>query len=156
MALIIWLVTNFWLATNSIDIKVETCKSTIFAQPNDRYAGGKSRYLGREVRPTDVGIAHRTLPLGATVFAWSPRTKKLGVGVVLDRGPYGAMYKKKWRIKKRPKGKGKWRGCADFTPGLARKIRHNGFEDIVLVSFTKRRKKVKRGNNELSSSRTRR
>ena len=115
---------------------VATCKASVFAQPGDKYAGGASRWLKREVHHTDSGIAHRSYPLGSWVEIRNLRTGRMVETQVIDRGPYGAMHKGRWIIKKRPSDPGRWRGCADLTPPVAKKIGHNGFERISIVRIS--------------------
>ncbi len=106
------------------------CNATIFGYPGDKWAGGDALALKRPVNPTDMGIAHRTWPLGTTVMVYNPRTKLFAVGTVIDRGPYGAMHKGKWVLKRKRRDPGKWRGCVDLTPALAKAVQHNGYEKV--------------------------
>jgi len=127
----------------------QTCTSTIFAYHGDKHAGGASRYLGRRVAPTDVGIAHRRLRLGTKVQVCVRRNGRCAVGVVLDRGPYGMRDHLGWfnargDNSQRARGKalirkvGKrraYRGCADLTPGLATLVNHNGLETVTVTAL---------------------
>lgn len=115
----------------------ETCVSTIFGTPGDKHAGGNALLLDRPVNGDDVGIAHRTLPLGSVVLVHNMRTNKSALGVVLDRGPYGAMHKGRWYVKKRRSDPGKWRGCADNTPAMADKIGHDGWDRVSIYVLYK-------------------
>lgn len=127
--------------------KPKTCVSTIFGQHKDKWAGGNAVYLGRPVDPKkDIGIAHRTLPVGSKVVLLNPSNDRWVVATVLDRGPYGALLRKNespapgqnchrkgsrvWCVKKRKSDPGKWRGCVDTTPRAAKMIGHNGFQKI--------------------------
>jgi hypothetical protein len=111
----------------------QSCQSTIFAYPGDKHDGGPSRYLKRKVRPDDMGIAHRTLPLGTPVIVC--QNDSCAFGVVLDRGPYGMADEDGWFNAKlepeRARG-GRYRGCADLTPALAEAINHDGFARVRL------------------------
>ncbi len=70
--------------------------------------------LGRDLRVTDMVVAHRTLPCRAHVYVYNVRTR-LGVwATVGDRGPRRAM--------------------VDLAPAVTRAIRANGAERVVLVS----------------------
>ena len=122
---------------------LQFCTASQFAHKGDRLAGGPSRYLGRRVLPTDVGIAHRDLPQGTWVNVCNKRTGLCATGVVLDAGPYGMVDEKGWfnsalaptrrRTLIRKVGKHKaYRGCADLTPALAQKIGHNGLEKVSI------------------------
>ena len=132
---------------------LEICTASTFGQRGDRLAGGVAPYLGRRVRPSDEGIAHRTWPLGSWVRVCVPRTGRCETVKVIDRGPFGAVNKRgKWRNAARDYRRWyrseadiprwawtdrrgvewHWRGCADLTPRLRRKLKHNGFEQVVL------------------------
>lgn len=112
---------------------VKPCQSTIFGQPGDEWAGGNALLLGRHVNQSDLGIAHRWWPLGSTVIVQHVRSGRMAFGVVLDRGPYGATTPEgDWALKLKPSDPGRWRGCADLTPALARRIGHDGFDAVRL------------------------
>lgn len=118
------------LLGGNLNAKSEICSSTIFGQPGDKWAGGDALYLRRPVNRHDEGIAHRTLPLGSRVVVRNLRTQQSAIATVIDRGPYGAVHKGKWVLKKRSRHPGKWRGCADLTPATAQAIGHNGRERV--------------------------
>ncbi len=124
----------------------EGCISTQFAHKGDALAGGASPYLRKirpedpYVRPTDVGVAHRTLPFGTTVEITLPRTEKTTTAIVLDRGPFGrtdkngdwyngAAFYRKHKGGKIP-GTG-WVGCLDMTPPVVDALGHNGKERVI-------------------------
>jgi hypothetical protein len=113
----------------------EVCVSTIFGYPGDQWAGGNALLLKRPVNSRDLGIAHRTLPLGSEVLVYSQRTHRVSWAVVIDRGPYGAMYDGRWRLKKRRSDPGVWRGCADLTPRVARRLGHDGWDRIAVYQL---------------------
>ena len=126
---------------------VQICNATVFAYRGDSWAGGISPCLRRHVRPSDVGIAHRTLPCGSKVTLTNVRTGKVAVGRVVDRGPYGACVRRgyhpiaskhhckrqDWRLRLRKPTRGRWRGCVDLTPALRHRLGHNGGELVILV-----------------------
>jgi len=115
-------------------IHVAICIATIFGQAGDQHVGGKALALGRRVDPdNDYGIAHRTLPLGSIVTITNPRTGLAVRTEVIDRGPYGAIYRGNWVLKRNAIAKGKWRGCVDLTPLTAEAIGHNGYEPVKLT-----------------------
>ena len=135
----------------------EKCNSTEFGSEGDYYAGGRARHLNRPVNPgTDIGIAHKTLPLGSLVLLHVPKHDTWLVAVVIDRGPYGRTLPKgsecpedgrllsdgrcwyngaaDWRRCKRnkkcyPPGT-RFRGCADLTPRATSLLNHDGWEWI--------------------------
>lgn len=129
--------------------KPRQCSSTIFGMRGDKWAGGDALYLGRPVDPRkDVGIAHRTLPVGSKVVLQNPEKPELWVvAIVLDRGPYGANLRHDeapdegqncmvrasgtvWCVKKKASDPGTWRGCVDTTPEAARRLQHRGKQPI--------------------------
>lgn len=125
------IVIAFILALFTADVK--SCQSTIFGQPGDEWAGGNALYLGRKINQSDLGIAHRWWPLGSTVIVQHTRTGRMAVARVLDRGPYGATDENgDWTLKLKQSDPGRWRGCADLTPALARLIGHDGFDRVRL------------------------
>ena len=117
----------------------EECVSTQFANKGDAMAGGKSPYLKRRVRATDVGVAHRTLPFGTKIEITLERTGKTTTAVVIDRGPFGRLDENgKWysgaAFYRKHKG-GKipadgWVGCLDSTPPVIDALDHNGKERV--------------------------
>ncbi len=123
---------------------VEWCNASVFGYKGDTLAGGVAPYLGRRVRPTDVGVAHRTWPLGARVKIWLPRTGRVTTAKVIDRGPFGRINKHgRWingaglyrRLRRagKPIPRTGWRGCLDMTPRVKRRLRHNGFEPVWVM-----------------------
>jgi len=110
----------------------QTCQATQFGYPGDKLAGGNALLLKRPVAPSDLGLAHRKLALGTVVAVQNPRTGKIAVGLVIDRGPYGAVHEGEWAIKLKRNDPGTWRGCADLTPALGKAIGHNGREAVRL------------------------
>lgn len=120
----------------------ETCISTIFGTPRDKHAGGNAVFLKRPVDDQDIGIAHRTLPLGKPIIVFNRRTRQASHGIILDRGPYGAMHEGKWFVKKYKHQPGTYRGCADLTPRLARRVGHDSWDKVTL--YWRRDRKGKR------------
>lgn len=118
------------------------CNATIFGYKGDEHAGGSALFLKRPVNNKDVGIAHRTLPLGSKVVVQNLRTKSISIATVVDRGPYGAVYEDTWVLKLKKADPGQWRGCVDLTPALARGIHHSGYEKVVLRPLTSNEYKV--------------
>lgn len=124
-------------------------KATIFGTHGDKWAGGDALYLGRPIRPEkDLGIAHRTLPVGSKVILQNAEhPEKWVVVTVVDRGPYGAVLRegekplasqrcmarrdgRVWCVKKKKEQPGKWRGCVDTTPLAAKLIGHKGIQKV--------------------------
>lgn len=119
------------------------CSSTIFGYKGDKWSGGNALYLARPVNSSDIGIAHRRYPLGSRVLVYLPRTNRHVVATVIDRGPYGAIAPDgTWFVKagKNRYKPGRFRGCADLTPKLARLLQHKGRERIHIWRLHKRRR----------------
>lgn len=110
--------------------KPETCIATEFGAPGDEWAGGNALLLKRPVGPSDMGVAHRTLPLGSMVLVQNIETGKIARGRVIDRGPYGAIHEGEWAIKLNKDAPGVWRACLDLTPRMARAIGHDGMARV--------------------------
>lgn len=148
------LLLKLFLSFTSSDAPVESgsCLSTVFGTKGDKWAGGNALYLGRPVRPSvDVGIAHRTLPVGSLVLLQNPSNARLVIAQVIDRGPYGAILKgetprpgqicrtrkdgRTWCVKRNSKDAGAWRGCIDATPKAAEILGHSGFQRLRFWSI---------------------
>lgn len=121
-------------------VVIQLCLSTQFGHPGDGYGGRTPTvYHKRPVEKNDVGIAHRTWPIGAMVRITNIRTGKSAKVRVIDRGPYGKIGPNGRWFNSRRKGKavkreGKYRGCADLTPKLVRMLGHNKRE-LVMVEL---------------------
>lgn len=133
--------------------KTEKHYSTIFAQKGDKWAGGKSKCLGRQVLPTDNVIAHRKWRCGTWVLLYNPRTERETIARIGDHGPYGACIKEGWvvgmpcpkeywRVKRKREDPGVWKGAFDLTDHVAENLGHNGFEPITLRVIHKPRRKL--------------
>lgn len=129
-------------------IKTIICIATIFGFPGDKYGGRSPTVLyGRPVLPSDMGLALRSRKtLGKYFRVTNLRTKKSAIGRQIDTGPWGKLDNDgRWfngapRFRERNRGRvGKWRGCADLTPALAKSIGHDGRERIKLELLKGRR-----------------
>ena len=145
------LIVSLILSSSSVDKKSETCNATIFGYPGDKWKGGDSPYWHRPILPTDIGVAHRTLPLGSKVRVTNVRNGRSTVARVVDRGPFGRRnVRGRWyngvevfrraRRRRRPiptvmasKGVDGWRGCLDLLPIVAKRIGLNGFEKVIVT-----------------------
>jgi rare lipoprotein A (peptidoglycan hydrolase) len=67
----------------------------------------------REIDDKALVVAHNTLPCRAKVWVMNPRTGRSVLAQVMDRGPRHAL--------------------VDMSRAVARKIRHNGREPVLLV-----------------------
>lgn len=136
---------------------VQKYYATIFATKDDPFLGGKSPCLNRLVLPTDDIIAHRYLPCGTKVRITAIRTGRSTFTYVGERGPYGACTYPGWEpgnptdpnkpnqcpngywvIKRKASEPGLWRGAADITPAVAKRVGHTGYELILLEVVPKK------------------
>lgn len=105
--------------------------ATRFGDPNDRHDGDALSCTHQALGPDDLVCAHRTLPCGTVVLLHNPRTDRVALCTVEDRGPYGAILPSgRWGVKIRKRQPGVWRGVIDLSPAVARALGHNGFERI--------------------------
>lgn len=125
-----WAALGLWLWSH-----VAGCNASTFGYEDDALKGGEAVCVHRDLRPDEVGIAHRDLPCGTKVFLYNPRTNRSVVARVVDHGPYGAIVHGHWGIKKHAWDPGEWRGCVDLTKRTGRLLGHNGFEPVLLVHF---------------------
>lgn len=120
----------------SFVLKTMVCLATQFGHPGDGHGGRTPTILTKKpVTPSDIGIAHRTWPIGSVVLVANIRTNKSVLAVVIDRGPYGKLDAQgRWfNARKERSREGAYRGCADLTPRLAKLIGHNRKERVRLT-----------------------
>jgi hypothetical protein len=112
--------------------------SSYFATKGDKMAGGPPACLGGKPFPRHGKFcAHRTLRCGSVVLVYMPRTGKTATCTVIDRGPYGAMYRGKWVLKTSRKQPGRWRGIIDLGPAVAKQLEHTGLERVKILRLEK-------------------
>ena len=120
--------------------KPERCRSTVFGQHRDKYAGGRALGFSppRRVRPTDIGAAHRTMRIGTIIRVTNRRTQRVAYLRILDHGPYGRYDKAgnwynagpEWKARRvRP---GRWAGCLDLTVAAAALLDHDGSDPVTV------------------------
>ena len=69
--------------------------------------------LHRDLRNSDVIVAHPTLPCGSKVFLYIARTRRSVVARVGDRGPRHAL--------------------VDLAPATTKLLRANGWESVLMI-----------------------
>jgi hypothetical protein len=107
--------------------------ATRFGDPGDLLAGRHLSCTHQKMEPGQLVCAHRTLPCGTPVIVRSPRTKRLALCQVLDRGPWGAILPTgDWGLKLHRSQPGDWRGIIDLSPGVAKALKFNGRERVQL------------------------
>lgn len=107
--------TTLYLAKTIIAllINAKVAVATNFSHINDPWNPVPwAACLKRDLRETDVVIAHRTLPCKSKVFIYNFRTKKSVIAIVGDRGPR--------------------RAGLDLAPATTKALKANGME-IVLI-----------------------
>src|SRR6185503_12704365 len=80
-----------YLLLGSVQLVSDRGLATRFGDPGDRLTGAHLSCTHRKLQPGQLVCAHRTLPCGTMVVLQNPRTHRLGVCQVLDRGPFGAI-----------------------------------------------------------------
>lgn len=88
--------------------------ATNFSHENDPWNPvAYAACLKRDLRDTDLVVAHPTLPCKSRVFIFVPRTGRHVVARVGDRGPR--------------------RAALDLAPATSRKLKANGWEFVIFV-----------------------
>lgn len=104
-----WLI-GLWLILSSVKAGVATSFQPRGDPQNpEPYAA----CLHRDLRNTDLVVAHPTLPCLSRVWIFAPRTGRSVIARVGDRGPRHAM--------------------VDLAPATARALRANGWEHVLMV-----------------------
>lgn len=108
--------------------------ATRFGDPGDLLTGAHLSCTHQRLQPGQLVCAHRTLPCGSVVMLQNPRTNRVAVCEVLDRGPFGAILPDgHWGVKIHANEPGKWRGLIDLAPSVATALDHNGRENIQIL-----------------------
>ena len=137
---------------NPTDMRIQTGLASVY-WPGDGHSG-KVCADGKPFTPQRCHIAHRTWPLGRAVRVCSLTTGRCTTSYIGDRGPFGACDKKgqkkgsyicrgRWLIKIRHKDPGTWRGIADLSRCVWRKIGGPGMQKVT-ITLLRRKKRVKR------------
>jgi hypothetical protein len=128
--------------------------ATRFGDPGDHWTGEHLSCTHQKMTPGQLVCAHRTLPCGSVVVLHNPRTSRLAVCEVLDRGPFGAiMPGGEWAVKIRARDPGIWRGIVDLSPAVADALDFNGRERVQLVYQTPVRTRYSRSVGRLTAHR---
>jgi rare lipoprotein A (peptidoglycan hydrolase) len=105
--------------------------ATRFGDPGDPLDGNHLSCTHQKMQPGQLVCAHRTLPCGTVLMVENPRTKRVAVCEVLDRGPFGAILPSgDWGFKIRKDDPGDWRGILDMSPAVAEALDFNGRERV--------------------------
>jgi hypothetical protein len=101
--------------------------ATRFGDPGDPLDGNHLSCTHQKLQPGQLACAHRTLPCGTVLMLENPRTKRVAVCQVLDRGPFGAILPSgNWGLKRHAYEPGDWRGILDLSPAVAEALEFNG------------------------------
>lgn len=137
---------------NGYDIaKTQRGVATVY-WPGDGHSGSTCAD-GKPFTTTRCHIAHRTWPLGSKVRVCSRKTGRCTISFVGDRGPFGACdhlgqkphsfsCKGKWLIKIRRRDPGTWRGIADLSKCVWKKIGGSGMQIIRLDLLKPSRRRI--------------
>jgi hypothetical protein len=108
--MIIKTIISLWYILTHGSVGIATIFSSNDAWNPNAQLACFSRDINDEV---DVVVAHPTLPCRSKVWLYNLRTKRSAVAIVADRGPRRAMI--------------------DTSPLLARMLRLNGLEHVLMV-----------------------
>ena len=108
-----------------------------YGDPGDNLAGRTLSCHRSMAGPTfrravSQGCAHRWLPCGTRLLIQNAANGRIGICTVVDRGPYGAMHRGRWVIKRRERDPGTWRGVLDLLPPVADRLGVDGIHLILL------------------------
>jgi len=120
--------------------------------PGDGHCG-THRADGKRFTKTQCHIAHRFWPLGRRVRVCSKRTGLCTLSHVRDRGPFGACdelginprtlaCRGQWSLKIRRHHPGTWRGVADLSVCVSKRIRHRGLSRVRVELLARTKGKV--------------
>ena len=105
--------------------------ATRFGDPGDPLDGDHLSCTHVKMQPGQLACAHRTLPCGTVLVIENPRTRRVALCEVLDRGPFGALLPSgDWLIKRHRDEPGDWRGILDMSPAVANALDFNGREHV--------------------------
>jgi hypothetical protein len=90
-------------------------------------------YPHKKLDDNALVIAHRSLPCNTKVVICNKRTDICTSARVVDRGPYGLTSTRAGL---------RHTSIVDMTMGVAKKIHHNGFEEVVLFAPKKIDKRI--------------
>lgn len=76
------------------------------------------------------GVAHRTLPCGAKIMVC--HNQRCIKAYVVDRGPYGAITKKGWKLRRKLQSGERYRGVLDLLPGPSKALNIRGLNEVKI------------------------
>jgi hypothetical protein len=99
----------------SLNMRAQVGVATNFSPTGDPWNPvAYAACLHRDLRPTDLIVAHPTLPCNSKVFLYNTRNGRSVIARVGDRGPRHAM--------------------VDLAPATTKALRANGWETVVMIS----------------------
>ena len=120
--------------------RVQVGLATVY-WPGDGHSG-KVCADGKPFTKERCHIAHRSWPMGSKVRVCSKKTRRCTITYIGDRGPFGACDDKglrenfacrgRWTVKIHRRDPGTWRGIADLSKCVWRKIGGPGLQVIQL------------------------
>ena len=106
---------------------------TVFSSDDEFNPDNKAACTHKKLDDKGMYIAHRTLPCKSKVVVCNSRNSKCVLTTVIDRGPYGLTFNGKRVVHT---------SIVDMTEGVAKRIEHNGFEKVFIISPRKIDKKT--------------
>ncbi len=106
---------------------------TIFSSNDEYNPDNRAACTHKKLDDKGLYIAHRTLPCKSKVVVCNSRNSKCVLTTVIDRGPYGLTFNGKLVVHT---------SIVDMTVAVAKKLEHNGFENVLIFSSRKIDKKT--------------
>jgi rare lipoprotein A (peptidoglycan hydrolase) len=106
---------------------------TVFSSDDEFNPDNRAACTHKKLDDKGMYIAHRTLPCKSKVVVCNSRNNKCVLTTVIDRGPYGLTFNGKRVVHT---------SVVDMTEAVAKRIGHNGFERVFIISPRKIDKKT--------------
>ena len=116
--------------------RVELAVAGVYGMPGDAYDNGQLACQGMSNDAIAMGFAHRSRPCGTPALICG---RRCAIGHVVDKGAFGALTKKGWRVRRRLRAGETYRGSLDLRPALARAVGVRGVEVVTVVWLDKER-----------------
>lgn len=125
----------------SIFLSAHFATAGVYAQPGDAWDNGQlacqrvlKRQLGKswQAAAERYGVAHRSAPCGAWLVVCA---RRCSIAVVADRGPYGALTRHGYKVRRVLGERERYRGDFDLRVGLARAIGFRGAGAVAVAWY---------------------
>jgi len=118
--------------------RVELAVAGVYSMPGDRFDNGQIACQGMTGEEIRMGFAHRSKPCGTPALICG---RRCALGWAVDVGPFGALTKKGWRVRRRLRAGERYRGSLDLRPDLARAVGVRGVEMVTVIWLGKEESK---------------